>query len=217
MKRTLVMLIAVGLVAGALVVPAEAKKAKPVATTLYAHGPSALGEIDGAQWAADGFSPTSPLTLDATAPTDSTPKSMNFFNPALNDECTGLPTGFPTFSANLSGTIVGDAHLTAYFVSAPATIKARIWGDMGAFTACNDAYVAPASEVDVDVPAGQNAVDITFPGLKLKATQSILVEILAPSGTDYKGQVGRLLYDSTASATSLKFNCIPASGTSCTG
>ncbi|MDQ3878431.1 MAG: hypothetical protein M3290_08815, partial [Actinomycetota bacterium] len=139
------------------------------------------------------------------------------FNPALNDECTGLPTAFPTFSGKLTGTIVGDAHLTAYFLSAPATLKARLWVDTPVFS-CNDAYIAPAAEVDVDVPPGQNSVDITFPKLNLTATQSILIEVLAPSGTDYKGQVGRLLYDSTNAATSLKFNCIPAAGaSSCAG
>ncbi|MDQ3878432.1 MAG: hypothetical protein M3290_08820, partial [Actinomycetota bacterium] len=72
MKRTLVVLVTVGLIATALAVPAQAKKAKPVATTLYAHGPSQLGEVDGAQWFSDavgGGGGESPLTLDATAPT----------------------------------------------------------------------------------------------------------------------------------------------------
>ena len=54
LKRMLVVGLAAGLVAGALAMPADAKKTKkpaaaaPVATTMYMHGPSPLGEADGA-------------------------------------------------------------------------------------------------------------------------------------------------------------------------
>lgn len=217
MKKALTVALSLCLVAGALSLPAAAKKkkAKPVATTLYAHGPSPLGEVDGAAWFSELGAGKPPLTLDGTEPAAGTPKSQNFFSPALNDQCTGLPVAFPTFQGDLVGTIVGDATLTAHFVSAPSKILARIWTDVPNFS-CNDAYVAPASEVEVDVPAGQSEVEIVFPGLKQTATSWVLVEILAPSGADYKGQVGRLLYDSATAATRLEFNCIPASGSSCT-
>lgn len=219
-KRLVTLGLAASLVTGALVMPAEAKKKKskpkaaaPVATTMYMHGPSQFGEIDGAQWFADGFAPVSPMTLDGVAPTDGQAKSMNYFQPALNDQCTGLPVAFPTFSGNLVGTIVGDAKLTLNFLSAPATIKARLWTDVPVFS-CNDAYVEPASEVDVVIPGGQSKVEVVFPGLNLPATTSILIEVLAYSGTDYKGQLGRLLYDSTTADSKIEFGCVPASGSS---
>lgn len=212
MKRAIAVALALGLLGSSFVVPASAKKAKPVKTTLYMHGQTPSGEVDGVQWFADGAGFQSPLTLDTTEPSDPMPKSMNYFNPALNDQCTGLPLGFPTFTGTLAGTIVGDAKMTLHFASAPAAIKARIWTDIAPFSACNENYIEPASEVDVDVPAGQNAVEVTFPKLKLKAANSIMIEILALSGSDYRGQVGRLLYDSTAAPTSITFNCIPAAG-----
>ena len=216
MKKTLIVALSLSLVAGALALPATAKKkAKPVATTLYAHGPSQFGEVDGAMWFSELGAGKPPLTLDATEPADGTPKSQFFMSPGLNDQCTGLPVAFPTFQGDLSGTIVGDVTMTAHFLSAPSKILARLWTDVPNFS-CNDAYVAPASEVEVDVPAGQSEVEIVFPGLKQKALSWVLIEILAPSGPDYKGQLGRILYDSTDAATRLEFNCIPASGKSCT-
>lgn len=215
MKKALILVLSLSLVAGALALPASAKKkkAKPVATTLYAHGPSAAGEVDGAVWVTEVGKP--PLTLDATEPAAGLPKSQNFFSPALNDQCTGLPLAFPTFQGDLSGTIIGDVTMTAHFVSAPSKVLARIWTDVPNFS-CNDGYVEPASEVEVDVPAGKSEVEIVFPDMKQKALSWVLVEILAPSGSDYRGQVGRLLYDSADAATRLEFNCIPASGKSCT-
>jgi hypothetical protein len=221
LRKMLVVGLAAGVVAGALVMPAQAKKKKPkppppVATTMFMHGPSPIGELDGAQWLADGSSPESPMTLDGVAPTGGQSKSQAYFSPALNDQCTGLPAAFPTFTGKLIGTIVGDAKLTLHFMSAPATIKARIWADIGAFTMCNDDYVEPVAEVDVEIPAGQSKVEVVFPGLNLPATASIMIEVLAPSGTDWGAQVGRLLYDSTTTDSKIEFGCIPPSGaTSC--
>ncbi len=190
----------------------EAKpKAKPVKTTLYMHGNYPVGEVDGADWLANA---TPPMAMDPNEPTDAQPKSMTFFNPALNDQCSGLPLGFATWVGPLAGTITGDAKLTAHFVSAPGTIKARIWVDTPVFS-CNDAFIPPAAEVDVTLPAGPGSVEIVFPKLKLKGTYNIMIELLAYSGADYKGQVGRVLYDSTSYATSLEFMCTPAKGNSC--
>ena len=216
LRKLLIVGLAAGVVAGALVMPAHAKKKKkpppPVATTMFMHGPSPIGEVDGAQWLADGSAAQSPMTLDGVAPTGGQAKSQAYFSPALNDQCTGLPAAFPTFTGNLTGTIVGDAKLTLHFLRAPATIKARIWVDIGAFTMCNDAYVEPASEVDVEIPGGQSKVEVVFPGLNLPATASVMIEVLALSGPDWGGQVGRLLYDSTTTDSKIEFGCIPPSG-----
>ena len=213
MKKTLVLITVLGLALGALAAPAVAKKkkAKPVASTLFAHGPSQLGEIDGVQWTADGFG-QSPFTLDGVEPAGGAPKSMTIATPALNSQCTGLPSGYPSFIGNLTGTIKGDAKLTAHFVSAPGTIKARLWADVPVFT-CNDAYIEPASEVDVELPGGQAEVEIVFPDLNLKVGSFVNVEILAPDAANgWSGQVGRLLYDSTDAPTRIEFGCIPAGG-----
>jgi hypothetical protein len=181
--------------------------APPVATTMHMHGQYPFGEIDGAQWEADG----STMTLDSVAPAAGDPKSMNFFSPGLNDQCTGLPLAFPTFVGDLNGTIVGDAKLTLHFASAPGTIKARLWTDQPVFQ-CNAAYVPPASEVNVVIPAGQNRVEVTFPNLNVNAGQSIMIEVLALGGTKFAGQVGRLLYDSPAADSKIEFQCVPSTG-----
>ncbi len=218
MRKLLIVALTAGLVAASLTTPAAAgkKKAKPVETTLFMHGQAPFGEVDGAQWFADGLGAQSPMTLDTEEPSGALPKSMNFFSPLLNDECTGLPLGFPTFTGALAGTIVGNAKMTLHFASAPSTIKARLWTDVGAFAGCNSSagenYIEPASEVDVVVPPGQSSVEVVFPKLKQKAAGSIMIEVLALSGSDYKGQVGRLLYDAPSAATNIVFDCIPAKG-----
>lgn len=218
MKRYLVIAVVLGLVAGSLAGPATAAKkkkkaAKPVATTMYMHGENPLGELDGVQWFNDGAGSRSTMTLDGEEPSGST-KSMNFFAPVLNDQCTGLPLAFPTFDGDMVGTIKGDAKMFLNFASAPGEIVARIWADVPVFS-CNDGYIEPDSEVLVDVPAGSNEVEVVFEDLDLKVNAWVLVEVLALSGTDYRGQVGRLLYDSPDAPSRLEFKCIPASGTSC--
>jgi hypothetical protein len=193
------------------------KKAKPVETTLYMHGPSQFGEVDGVEWFAGGGAGMSPLTLDTNEPGAGQPKSMNYFSPPFNDQCTGLPLAFPTFNGDVTGTIVGDATLKLNFLSAPATgVLARIWADVPPFSACNDAYIEPASEVAFDIPAGRNEVEVVFEDLNLKSQSFVLIEVLAMSGADWRGQTGRLLYDSADAASSFTFNCLPAKGTSCT-
>lgn len=205
------------LVASFISGPASAaKKRRPVATTLYAHGASQVGEVDGAQWVANAFPAQSPFTFDTKVPTGSNPKSMTFASPYINSQCTGTPVGNPVFQGSINGTITGDVKLTAHFLSAPGTIKARLWVDTPLFS-CNDQYYEPHSEIDFDVPTGQGKVTAVFPKLKLRAKSVIMVQILAPDvGNGYEGQAGRLLYDSTDAPTRLQFKCVPASGKSCT-
>lgn len=203
MKRTVVVFLALGLVFGAIAT-AEAKP-KPVKTTLYMHGVYQFGEVDGIEWLVSG---TPPMQMDTTEPTESQPRSMFTGNPVLNRSCTGLPTGFPTWEATgVSGTVVGDAKLVVHLASPPTKLTARLWIDTPMFS-CNDAYIEPLSEVVVDIPAGQNEVEIVFPGLKKKATFNMIVEILG-SGV---GQASRVFYDSPDMATSLEFSCVPAKG-----
>jgi hypothetical protein len=208
-KKMVVSIVALGLVAGALSAPsiAKPKKAKPVATTLFLHGFSGSGEVDGVDNLANG-APV--MQMNSTEPTEQFPRSMNFSGPVFNDKCTGLPLVFPTWVGDLSGTIVGDAKLSLHFLSAPGAIKARIWTDTPVFS-CNEAYIEPASEVIVDVPAGASTVDVVFEDLKLPATANVMVEILTRSP-----QPGRVLYDATGYESQLSFRCVPAAGKSCT-
>lgn len=203
MKRALVLALVVGLAFGA-VTSAEAAK-KPVKTTLYLHGYSPLGEIDGIDWFANG---APPMAMDARKPSEQIPKSMVFSVPGLNTNCTGLPLGFPTWLGNLNGTIVGDAVLTVNVAAAPALLTARLWVDTPVFL-CNEGYVQPHSEVTGEITPGAGTVVFKFPKLRLRAENLVLIEVLGGTGR------GRALYDATGSASALKFKCIPNSGSSC--
>jgi hypothetical protein len=211
MKKAIVSLAVMSVLAGSLVASPASASGKPAKVTLYMHGTAPIGELDGAQWAADGFPAQSGMTMDASEPDSPAPKSMNFFSPALNDQCAGPPLAFPTWTGSVVGTIKGDAKLTVHFASAPSAVLARIWSDAPMFS-CNDGYIEPAREVEVDVAPGHNEIEIIFKSLNLKPTLGLMIEILVPSGTGYKGQVGRVLYDSADMATSLSFSCTPATG-----
>ena len=218
MKKMVTLALVAGLVVGSLAVSADAakkkkKKPKAVKTTMYMHGTSQLGEQDGAQWLADTLQGAAGavMQMDGTKPADGTPKSMNVNNPALNTQCAGLPAGFPTWQGNVAGKISGDVKLTGHFVSAPGQkVTARIWADTMIFS-CNDGYVEPASEVTVDVPAGQGTTEIVFPKVKLAPQMQIMVEIIGGSATT----ASRVLYDSTQAETKLEFSCVPAKGKTC--
>ncbi|HVF53382.1 MAG TPA: hypothetical protein VNC78_07200 [Actinomycetota bacterium] len=220
MKKLVALILAVMVVNGLVASSALAKKPKkpkvaPVATTMWAHGPSQFGELDGIQWVANTFPTTSPLTFDGVEPTGGTAKSQSFAMPAINSQCTGTPIANPVFQGNVTGRITGDVKVIAHFLSAPGTITARLWVDTAIFQ-CNDAYVAPTSEVEVTLPSGQGESEIVFPGLDITATSLITVQILAEDvANGYQGQLGRLLYDSTDAPTRVEFSCIPASGASC--
>ena len=217
--RKLVALVAVGIVvcslAASAAVAAGKKKAKPVLTTMYAHGPSQVGEIDGAMWVASVFPTTSPLTLDAEEPPGELAKSQSIATPAINSQCTGTPIANPVFEGRLQGKITGDLKLVAHFLSAPGTITARLWTDIPIF-GCNDAYTQPDAIAEVTLPSGQGEVEAVFADLNLVAKSQITIQILAEDVVNgYEGQVGRLLYDSTDAPTRLEFKCIPARGSSC--
>lgn len=204
MKRIFGLIAAAALIA--TIQPAQAAK-KPVKTTLYLHGNHQFGDIDGVDHFANGMPP---MSMDGKEPSAGHAKSMRNGTPGLNTKCTGLPLGFPTWQGNFSGTIVGDAKLKLHFVSPPTRVTARLWTDTPVFS-CNDAYIEPASEVIVEVPAGHNEIEVVFPKLKLKGAANIMIELLGTGA----GSQGRVFYDSADMASNLSFNCIPAKGSSC--
>ncbi len=206
MKRIVAAALAI-IAALALTAPPAGAKPKPVKTTLYMHGYSPSGEIDGIDWRANG---SKPMQMDATEPAaDPIPKSQILGTPGLNTRCTGFPTAFPTWVGNISGTIVGDAKLTAYLVGGPSQLTARLWVDVPVFS-CNEGYIDPHAEVTVPIPPGQSEVVVDFPKLKLKASSLIMVQLL-PVGIPRN----RVLYDSASAPTGLTFSCVPARGKSC--
>lgn len=211
MRKILVLVLALGLVAGALSVPASAKKKKKpkaVATTLYLHGDAPIGEgLQGILNITDGLV----MSLDENEPTEQLPKSYNFNMPVGNDQCSGNSTFFPTWVGDLQGKIVGDATWTVHFVSPPSRVIARIWTDTP-ISSCNDSYIEPAQEVLVELPAGQNEVEIIFEDLNLPAHATIMLELLQRGATAQ----GRVLYDAEGFESRIEFGCIPARGKSCT-
>ena len=215
MKKTLIMALALSLVAGALAMPASAKKkkVKAVATTLYLHGNYPVGE--GTEFAGS-IAETTHMKMDTTEPTDPAPKSMTYSFPLGNEDCTGN-TLFPSWEGNISGKISGDVKWIATFASPPGTATARLWLDVP-FQSCTsstagvDAFVEPASSVEVAIPAGQNEVEIVFEDVDVSVLSNIVVQVHQTSPASQ----GRILYDSSVAASRLEFMCAPTSGKSCT-
>ena len=213
MKKALVLALTVGLVAGAMSVPAVAKKkAKPVATTFFLHGNMPVG--DGLETASNLTDGTI-MRMDGNEPTEAYPKSMSYSLPVGNAACTGNPL-FPSWEGRLAGKIVGDVKFMANFASAPGTAIARIWTDVP-FSSCTsgtagtEAFVDPLAEVEVEVPPGQNEVEIVFEDINVKVLSNMIVELHQSAPTSQ----GRVLYDSPDFASRVEFRCVPASGKSC--
>ena len=214
MKRLVSVLLGLGLVAGSLASPAAAAaRPKPVATTLYMHGEFPVADMT--QWLS-GVTGTPHRTMDTTEPAAGAPDSQSFSFAAGNLECAGNDL-FPSWEGKVSGKLASDLKLTAHFLSAPASVTARVWIDVpfGSCTSSNTGatdFQPPVAEVTVDVPAGSNEVMIELPGLKgKKVAYSMIVQLHQTS----PAKPGRVLYDSADYATRVEFSCIPASGTSC--
>lgn len=197
--RKLAAILTVTVLAGSVAVTPATAAGKAKKVTLFLHGYSPLGEIDGVDWFANG---APPMAMNKDKPTEQIARSMVFGVPGLNTQCSGLPLGFPTWVGDFSGTITGDAILTINTISAPLNLTARLWVDAPVFS-CNEGYIPPNSEVIVQVPAGQSEVKIKFPKLKLKAQGLIMVELVG-SGVPR----GRVLYDSSSAPSALTFNCV---------
>ncbi|HVE64883.1 MAG TPA: hypothetical protein VNB94_13920 [Mycobacteriales bacterium] len=212
MKRPVVALL---VLTGLLVQAAPGHAApKGVPTALFMHGPSQLGEVDGAKWvAALTFANESPLTMDAVKPTAAEGKSMSYVS-VVNDACTGTPM-YPTFVAKLDGSISSDLTLALHSLSAPGTYTARVWVDTAIFQ-CNLEYVAPAAQAQFTLPAGESRAEVVVPAPSRKRSvrKTITVMIFAPQVPAYGGQVGRLRYDAAATPSGLSFLCTPRKGRS---
>lgn len=231
LRKSFILALAGGLVAGAFVAPAVAgKKAKPVATTLYMHGTQVVGELDSSPQVADA-----PLPMDPNEPAGAEPKSHGIANGLVtpNRQCAGNNL-FPVFVGSVSGRIVGDMTVTLHALSTPGgNVDVRVWNDkMGLL--CNSElsgsqdYPEPVAEQTVALPAGAGAMEVTFEDLDFLATTNLMIQVSPavaaelptpdPAPDDVMGPfVARVLYDSTNYPSNVTFQCIPAKGQkSCT-
>lgn len=157
--------------------------------------------------------------MDATKPTDATPKSITGLfwagDPQLWNDCAGM-YGLPAWQGALAGQIKGDMKLTLHTVAGPRKLEIELWPDIGTMTCkSNDlaegTYPEPAAMAVVDVPPGHSMLEVVFKNVNFKAAGSLMLQI-TPVGP----AAARILYDSADFASSLEFSCLPAKGaTSC--
>jgi hypothetical protein len=213
-----------------MVAPAGAKKkAKPVATKLYLHGATVVGENDSFSLYNEAF-----LPMDKTAPTGTEPKSRWITNylGGPNTQCAGNNL-FPVWAGQLAGTIKGDVKLTFSAVGTPGDVVVRIWPDVGQGSSLCDSsnpastsanYVDPAGEVVVTLPPGTGTVEAIMKNVSLKAVGSVVIQLSPvvavdvpdPGGSVLSPFMSRVLYDTADFSSMLEFSCIPVAGTSCT-
>jgi hypothetical protein len=209
MRRALVVAGILGLVAGSLAAPvqARAKRAKPVKTTLYMHGNAPVGDLT------ELYFNVGEGKVMAMEPY---PKSFSYQQVIANDECTGNPLT-PSWQGDVSGTIVGDIKWVTHLLAPPSRVTARLWVDIP-FASCTSSntgaenFRPPDAEATVDVPPGHNEVKIVFKGVKkLKVQGTMIVQLIELQPNNQ----GRVFYDSPDFPTRLQFSCVPARGKSC--
>ncbi|HJR46102.1 MAG TPA: hypothetical protein VJ927_10915 [Actinomycetota bacterium] len=226
MRKIIALLAASAVLSAAFVTPALGKKkAKPVPTKLFLHGETVIGENDSFTAVAEGY-----LPMDSKEPTGTEVKSRQITNylGGPNPNCAGNNL-FPVWSGPLSGTVKGDVKLTFSTVGTPGPVVVRIWPDINASMCDSPAtgatdYVDPAGEVTVELPPGQGTVEAVMKGVNFKAAGVVIVQISPavavdvpdPAGSILNPVMARVLYDTPEFASALEFNCIPASGKTCT-
>lgn len=217
MRKPLALALTAGLIATALAAPAfAAKKAKPVATTLYLHGNEVVGEVEN-------FAVTSSGTyfaMDSTEPSAAEPKSKQLTNyvGGPNTQCAGNDL-FPVWVGDLTGTVTGDITVTFHTITSPGEVDVRIWPDVASQLCTNETlgafdYPEPAAETRVALPPGPGTVEAVIEGVKFKAGSKLMLQLTPVVESPF---FGRVLYDSTSYVSKIDFSCIPAKGaTACT-
>jgi hypothetical protein len=226
-SRLFVALLAVGLVAGLLgqgsiAAKKRKKRAKPVKTTLYFHGNEVVGESESMANVADA-----PLPMSPAKPTGSEPKSKQVVNGVAtpNSDCAGNNL-FANWSGKTAGTIKGDVKVTFNAISSPGTVLVRLWPDVVSSLCTSTAagttdYPKPAGEALVALPNGTGEVTAVLKNVKVKAIDSLLVQISpayidGPEGRKvFPPSFVRLVYDTPDLDSRIEFMCIPAKGKKC--
>lgn len=227
MKRSVVAVLALGLVFSSIAAPSFAAKKKkkapkPVATTLYFHGNEVVGETESSPQVADN-----PLPMTPEKPSGSEPKSKQIVNGVVtpNHECSGNNL-FVNFMGEVSGTVTGDMKITFHTISSPGNVVVRVWPDVMGLL-CNSAasgsadYVKPAGEIVVPLANGTGKVEAVLKKLKFKALGSMTIQIspenvVTPAGRSvFPPSFARVLYDTPTYDSKVEFKCTPAKGKSC--
>ncbi|HET7482443.1 MAG TPA: hypothetical protein VFK89_06220 [Actinomycetota bacterium] len=198
-------------VVAATMPPAGAKpKPKAAPVSLYLHGSSPVGEIDGMQnWS--NIITGEPLTflpMTPEKPSSSTDKSFGI-GPQGDDQCSGNPV-LPTWDAKVQGTIKGHMKLRVTLLSYPAPIHIRVFADVDELS-CDLDYDNPVVEKELSPDPGLNDYTIDLGDATTHISHRLILMIspnLAGAGAD-----GRVIYDSTAHPSRLEFSCVPDKGT----
>ena len=208
MKKTLIVALSLSLVAGALAMPAAAKKkAKPVSTTLYFHGNQPAGEAELVETWLDGLL----HKMDTTKPEGSAKSQFvtNYVG-GPNTNCSGNGLR-PVWKGDLVGTVTGDVTVELHTMATPAsTLVASLYPD--ASGGCNEAAQPFAAQTEVEVAPGQNVTEIVFEDVSFQSFGSLAIQFHMAPATP--GQV-RIFYDGADSASSLTLSCTPTSGKAC--
>ncbi|MEA2452670.1 MAG: hypothetical protein QOG04_1380 [Actinomycetota bacterium] len=215
MKRFFVLFLALGLIVGSIATADAKKKAKPVATTLYLHGTSDVGEADLPDNVSGGLF----MAMDTTKPSAATPKSMFVTNyiAGPNTTCSGNAL-LPTWKGPLSGTVKGDLTITLNTIGSPAAkMQVDVFPDGTGgcdSTVGSTGFVPPVASAIVDVPPGPGVTEVKFENVNFKAVGTLVMMLSIPGAPANPYQV-RVLYDGAGYESNIALSCTPASGSKC--
>lgn len=228
MRKMVIAALVTGLVAGALVVPASAKRTKPQPVTFFLHGPFTAGELDYAETTSnelqsipDGFQ-----VMDATEPSDPVPDSMGLTNyvQGPNRSCNGNAL-FPTWEGKLTGKVSGDIKVVLNAVAADTQVIVDVFADtIGGCTSSVSGsadYIKPVASFEATLTPGAAENVIVIPKVNFSVVSNLVV-MVSPGQMPVNGESkhdltaqARLLYDSAGYASRIEFLCTPKSGKSC--